>query len=117
MLSENLSFAVAAGAVNANAFANSRYATLSRPAVIRYYAVQDGATAGDDALLEITHGNVIVRSNSAIPTATAADIGPLLNEHLIAEGGADINDRIVIRAQNDGAATANFRVIVHITLL
>jgi len=117
MLSESLNFAVAAGAVNANAFANSRYATLSRPAVIRYYAIQDGATAADDALLEITHGNVIVRSNSAIPATATAGFGPNLNENLIAEGGADINDRIVIRAQNDGAATANFRVLVHITLL
>lgn len=117
MLSESLSFQVAGGAVNANAFANSRYATLSRPAMIRYYAIQDGATASDDALLEVTHGNVIIMSNSAIPTATAAGIGPLLNEHLVAEAGADINDRIVIRAQNDGAAAANYRLIVHINLL
>lgn len=116
MLSETLSFTVAAGAVNANAFAASRYATLSRPAMVRYYAVQDSATAADDALLEITHGNVIVRSNSAIP-AVGVGIGPLLNEHLVAEAGADINDRIVIRAQNDGAAGSNYRIIVQIQLL
>jgi len=117
MLVENLSFSVLTGAVNQNAMANSRYATLSRPAMVRYYAVQEDATLASDALVEITHGNVIVRTNSAIPQAAAAGVGPNLNEHLIAEAAADVNDRIVIRAENTGAATAIFRIIVHITLL
>lgn len=117
MLSETLNFALAAGAVNDNAFANSRYATLSKPAMIRYWAIQDGATAPTDALIEITHGNVIVRSNSAIVESDIVGGGPKLNENMIAEAGADINDRIVIRAQNTGVATINFRIIVGITLL
>jgi len=116
MLSEQLSPVLAGGAVDLNIFTNSRYATLSVPANLTYYGVQDGATLASDALIEITHGNVIVRSNSAIPQV-AAGIGPLLNEHMIGSGGADVNDRIVIRAQNSGIAASNFRIIVMIQLM
>jgi hypothetical protein len=119
MLSEVITNATLTGAINANAFANSRYATLSRPARVTYYAIADGPTglAGDDLLVEITHGNVIVRSNSSIPLAIGAanvGVGPNKDQNLIASAVADINDRIVIRLQNDGAATANSRIIVDI---
>jgi len=113
MLSEFLSTPVGAGATVANAFANSRYATLSRPARVTYYAVEDGATLPPDLEMEVTHGNVIVRSISAIPQV-AATVGPNRNEHLVASGVADINDRIVIRLVNASIAAANVRIIVDI---
>jgi hypothetical protein len=115
MLSESLSITLAPGAVNANIFANSRYATLSRPARVTYYAVQFGATGltTDQLLMEITHGNVIVRSNSPVPLSTVGAT-PNKNENMVASAVADINDRIVIRLQNDGAATSTVAVIVDI---
>ena len=113
MLSEFISQPVLTGETIANAFANSRYATLSRPARVTYYAVQDGATAAPDLEMEVTHGNVIVRSISAIPVA-GVGLGPNRNENLVASGVADINDRIVIRLVNAGAATSNVRIIVDI---
>ncbi len=114
MLSEFISVTVDAATTNANAFANSRYATLSKPARVTYYAVEDGALTAPDLEMEITHGNVIVRSLSAIPVA-AAGLGPDRNTALVASGVADINDRIVIRLVNGGATgDANVRIIVDI---
>lgn len=116
MLTEFLSFQVAAGATNENAFANSRYATLSRPAMLTYYAIADSATnSASEQQVEITHGNVIIRTLSAVPFDATGDIGPETDKHRVAGGVADINDRIVIKATNTGGAAANFRIIVEIS--
>ncbi len=113
MLSENVSVNVAAGVTNANAFSDSRYATLSRPARITYYAVQSGVTVPADVEVEITHGNVIVRTLSPInadlvqATGYIVGRGPKRPDDLIASGVADINDRIVIRIVNGHATLAS----------
>ena len=109
MLSETLSFQVAAGGTNANAMANSRYATLPFPARITYFAVEDTADTAADGLVQITHGNVIVRSLGAIPRVATGE-GPLRDRHQIASGGAAAGDRIVVEAQNTSGTAANFRV-------
>lgn len=113
---EFFSFQLAGSASNPNFVANSRYATLGRPAQVDFYAVQDGATSQGDAKIEISLGNVIVRDLSPIPAFTAG-LGPDLDKHWIGGGQADMNDRIIARAQNDGAAASNFRILMRVVFL
>ena len=117
MLYEQISVQVAAGATNENAFANSRYATLPRPARLTYFLNQDSADSAGVAKAEISHGNTIVRSLSPVALAVNAGEEPNQFNSVPVVGGADINDRIVIRLANEGATNAaNFRIVVGIEL-
>jgi len=93
---------LAAGAVNTNALAGSKFEFLSRPSVVSLWATQN--TAGDDAEIDFTLGNVVV----------AEDIPPNLDTTLlvnkdrdgIGSGVGDAGDRIQLRVRNTDAVNA-----------
>lgn len=105
---------LAAGAVETNALAGSKFEFLSRPSVVSVWATQD--TAGDDAEIDLTLGNVVV----------AEDIAPNLDAALLVQkdrdgigsGVGDAGDRIQLRIRNtDGVNAIIVPVLVEINEL
>lgn len=102
---------VAAGAVEANILAGSKFEFLSRPAVISVWAVQE--TAVDDIELSLTLGNTVVFED-ALPNFVGSGIVSRLQD-LMGSGLGEAGDRIQLRARNtDGAAARVVDTLVDI---
>lgn len=105
---------IAAGDVNENILAGSKFEFLSRPSAVRVFAVQD---AGHLAEMDLTLGNVVVGENLRLNEA-AAGTGPSRSDDFAVSGVGRPGDRIQVRLrETGGVAVAVVRVLVEINEL
>lgn len=107
------SVAIAAGAVEVNLLAGSKFEFLSRPSVVTVFATESVA---NEILLDLTLGNVVVAED----VAPNADAGGLIQRDRdgIGSGVGAPGDRIQLRARNTNAgAPSTINVLVEINEL
>jgi len=107
---------MAAGGVEVNALAGSKFEFLSRPSVVTVWATQ--SIAGDDLEIDLTLGNVVV-AEDINPNFDSVDILMVdRSRDLIGSGVGDAGDRIQLRIRNtDAVATPVCTVLVEISEL
>lgn len=103
---------IAGGVSVANLIAGSKFEFMPRAMAVAVYCVEDGATASGDVKLDVTFGNAVEGDDLAVPKFSPAGQGPDKDKHLIASGIAAAGDRLQLKVNNGGAASANVRTLI-----
>lgn len=111
MSTVRLDWAGTLSTTNTNLLAGSKFEFLSRPSVVRVYAVADDSTGSVE--MDFTLGNVVVGDDLVLPLFTANQ-GPLRSEHLLTRAVGRAGDRIQIRLREVAGTTSPTRVLVDI---
>jgi len=101
-------YAIASGALVGNVFQGTMFEFNGpRPRAVQIWACQD-TVANADLVTQITYGTVTaVEDGFSLPKviATDAGVGPLINEHKIAEFMMPPMARLKMSLRNQGSAT------------
>lgn len=118
MPSLRFAFAQAAGGVNVNVLAGSKFEFLPVPSMIEVYGCSDV----QDTAVELTMGNVIEFDQVVLPqnvsTAGGDSGGPHTSRHKIGGGVGAAGDRVVLKVTTPTAsvlAAGGVRLLVVIT--